>query len=101
VVRWYGGVKLGTGGLARAYRDTAAETLRSASIVDRYVYARFAVDVPFEMLSVAYRLVDPPHVLLSGESFAERNEFLFDVRAVRAEEFALSLAERRLTFTPR
>ena len=26
VVRWYGGVKLGTGGLSRAYRETAAET---------------------------------------------------------------------------
>src|SRR5438477_1517406 len=30
VVRWYGGVKLGTGGLSRAYRETAAETLRNA-----------------------------------------------------------------------
>src|SRR5258707_4944825 len=37
VVRWYGGVKLGTGGLSRAYRETAAETLLGASLVDRYV----------------------------------------------------------------
>ena len=37
VVRWYGGIKLETGGLARAYRDTAAETLRVATPRDRYV----------------------------------------------------------------
>src|SRR5438876_12438305 len=36
VVRWFGGVKLGTGGLSRAYRETAAETLRQAHIVERF-----------------------------------------------------------------
>ena len=99
VVRWYGGVKLGTGGLSRAYRETAAETLRLAKAVDRYEYARFRVVVPFDMLSHAYRLVDPPHVVLIDESFAEENQFLFDVRRSRAEEFARTLTERRLSFT--
>jgi uncharacterized YigZ family protein len=97
VVRWYGGVKLGTGGLARAYRETASDALASAAVVDRYVYTRVLVEVPFDMMSVAYRLVDPPNVILAGESFAEHNEFTFDVRAGRAEEFRRALAERRLT----
>jgi uncharacterized YigZ family protein len=97
VVRWYGGVKLGTGGLARAYRESASDALASATVVDRYVYTRVVVEVPFDMMSVAYRLVDPPHVILAGESFAEHNEFAFDVRAGRAEEFRRALAERRLT----
>ena len=30
VTRWYGGIKLGAGGLARAYGGTAAECLRTA-----------------------------------------------------------------------
>ena len=30
VIRWYGGINLGTGGLARAYGGSAAECLRSA-----------------------------------------------------------------------
>jgi uncharacterized YigZ family protein len=98
VVRWFGGVKLGTGGLSRAYRETAAETLRHAKTIDRYEYARFQVVVPFDMLSHAYRLVDPPHVVLVEESFAEHNEFTFDVRRSRAEEFARTLAEKRLSF---
>jgi uncharacterized YigZ family protein len=101
VVRWYGGVKLGTGGLSRAYRDTAAQTLKNAKTIDRYDYARFTVVVPFDMLSVAYRLVDPPHVVLVAENFAEKNEFEFDVRRSRAEDFAKVLTERRLGFTLR
>lgn len=34
VVRWYGGVKLGAGGLARAYGGTAAQCLRLADRVE-------------------------------------------------------------------
>ena len=97
VVRWFGGVKLDPSGLTRAYRDTAAETLRLAKTVERFDYAQFEVIVSFEMLNQAYRLVDPPHVVLVNESFAEQNVFTFDVRRSRADEFARLLAEKRIT----
>jgi uncharacterized YigZ family protein len=100
VVRWYGGVKLGTGGLSRAYRETASEALRIASIDDRYVYQRFTIDVPFDQLGVVYRLIDAPHVVLASEHFGDRNEFDFDVRLSRAEEFAKMLTEKRLITLP-
>ncbi len=100
VVRWYGGVKLGTGGLSRAYRDTAAETLKMAKPLDRYVYTRFRVLVPFEALNQVYRLIDPPNVLLAEERFGEQNEFLFDVRMSAAELFAARLRELRLATLP-
>lgn len=97
VVRWYGGVKLGTGGLSRAYRETAAEALRVASLADRFIYKRFRIAVPFDQLGVVYRLIDAPHVLLAAEHFGETNEFELDVRLSRAEEFAKMLTEKRLT----
>jgi uncharacterized YigZ family protein len=96
VVRWYGGVKLGTGGLSRAYRETAAETLRAASIEDRYVYKRFRIVVPFDQLGVVYRLIDAPDVVLAGEHFGERNEFEIDVRVSKAKDFMQALSDRRL-----
>lgn len=98
VVRWYGGVKLGTGGLSRAYRDTAAETLRSAKREERFVYRRFRVSVPFDAFGMVYRLVSPPDVVLEKETFGETNEFEFLVRASAAERFAANLTERRLAF---
>lgn len=100
VVRWYGGVKLGTGGLSRAYRDTAAEVLKLATPLDRYVYARIRVIVPFEALNNVYRMIDPPHVLLAGESFGESNEFAFDVRLGVREAFEKRLRELRLATLP-
>jgi uncharacterized YigZ family protein len=97
VVRWYGGVKLGTGGLSRAYRETAAETLRDAKRGDVYIYKRFRIVVPFDQLGVVYRLLDVPHIVLAGEHFGETNEFEIDVQLGRAEEFVKLLAEKRIT----
>jgi len=97
VVRWFGGIKLGTGGLSRAYRDTAAETLRTANVVDRYLYERVNVIVPFDALGNVYRLVHPPDVLLAGEEYGEENVFAFDVRQSRTDAFRLRLRELRLT----
>lgn len=96
VVRWYGGIKLGTGGLSRAYRDTALSTLQLAAPVDRYLYTRFEVTVPFDAFGTIYRLIDPPNVVLAEERFGETNIFAFDVRLSRVDDFAKALTERRL-----
>jgi uncharacterized YigZ family protein len=96
VVRWYGGIKLGTGGLSRAYRETAAETLRNAKLLDRYVYQRIGVIAPFDSLSHVYRLVHPPDIVLVEERYGERNEFFFDVRLSAAPAFLKRLTELRL-----
>jgi putative IMPACT (imprinted ancient) family translation regulator len=98
VVRWFGGVKLGTGGLARAYRDTAAATLALARRVERYHYARFLVTVPFASISNAYRLVAAPDVVLVGENFGDENTFTYDVRLSFRGTFAATLTKLRLFY---
>ncbi|WP_062293210.1 IMPACT family protein [Demequina phytophila] len=46
VSRWFGGTKLGAGGLVRAYGNAVAETLDLAGIVRRTVRTRVLMDVP-------------------------------------------------------
>ena len=97
VVRWFGGIKLGTGGLARAYGETAAGVLAAAKAVDRYVYDDFTVIAPFHRFNDVYRLIDAPNVLLAGSEFGETNVFRFRVRQSMAEGFKRMLAEKRLS----
>jgi hypothetical protein len=49
---------------------------------------------------VVYRLIDAPHVMLAEERYGESNEFDFEVRLSRAEEFAKALTERGLITLP-
>ena len=52
VTRWYGGIKLGTGGLARAYGGTAAECLRLAERVAIVAMARLGFVCDFSELAL-------------------------------------------------
>lgn len=47
VVRYYGGIKLGAGGLVRAYTDAIAGALKDAERVERITYATLTVDVDY------------------------------------------------------
>ena len=52
VTRWFGGVKLGAGGLVRAYGGTAAECLRRAERVPIVAMARLGLRCDFAELAL-------------------------------------------------
>jgi uncharacterized YigZ family protein len=58
VVRYYGGVNLGTGGLVRAYAGTAAEALRIAERLEVQPRIRVRVQVGFEQMNALYQLLE-------------------------------------------
>lgn len=59
VTRWYGGIKLGAGGLARAYGGTAAECLRLAPRVAIVAMGRLFICCDFaELALVTTRIRD-------------------------------------------
>jgi putative IMPACT (imprinted ancient) family translation regulator len=54
VTRWYGGIKLGAGGLVRAYGGAAAECLRLAERIALIAEAELAFACPFAHLGDAH-----------------------------------------------
>ena len=52
VTRWYGGIKLGAGGLVRAYGGTAAECLRLATRIPIVTMARLGLRCDFAELAL-------------------------------------------------
>ena len=82
VTRWYGGIKLGAGGLVRAYGGTAAECLRRADRIELVAMRDIVLRAPFDDLGTV-------HAALAAAS-AEKLSETFDASGVR---LALRLPE--------
>ncbi|XP_043804997.1 IMPACT family member in pol 5'region isoform X2 [Manihot esculenta] len=54
VIRYFGGIKLGTGGLVRAYGGVASECLRNASTCLVKSKVPMGVEVPFSLIGVLH-----------------------------------------------
>ena len=67
VTRWFGGIKLGAGGLVRAYGGAAAECLRRAERRPLVAISEVVLHVPFEDLGAAHAAL----VVVSAEKTAE------------------------------
>lgn len=50
VVRYFGGTLLGASGLINAYRESAAEALRQAEIIEKIVQDHFAITAPYALV---------------------------------------------------
>ena len=62
VSRWFGGVKLGAGGLVRAYGQTVSETIDAVGVVERRPLALLTVRVPYDDAGrVEHALRASPH----------------------------------------
>ena len=57
VVRYFGGIKLGTSGLIEAYRTAAAEALSAADIVEKLVEDTLEVYFEYPLMGEAMRIV--------------------------------------------
>jgi uncharacterized YigZ family protein len=69
VIRHFGGIKLGAGGLARAYGGTAAACLRAAACVEIHPRSRLVVEAPFDAAGAVYQLIDRHGAVRLSEDF--------------------------------
>jgi len=100
VVRWYGGTKLGKGGLARAYAAAARLAADGLRVERRFARVELAFELPYERLGAVKRLVHPPEVELVAERYGARVELVLSVRADRRDELADALADLGVAATP-
>jgi uncharacterized YigZ family protein len=71
VVRYFGGVKLGVGGLIQAYKASAAEAVSQAIIVERFVEEIYRLEFAYDRLGAVLAAVERMGLPLIEQTFGD------------------------------
>ncbi len=69
VVRYFGGILLGTGGLITAYKEAASDALSRAEIVEKDVMIRKTLRFPYEKMNEVMRLLKDTQAVITRQDF--------------------------------
>ena len=86
VIRYYGGVNLGTSGLIVAYREAAADAIAHATVVERQVEAVVGYDFPYVMMNQVMRVVKEMQPRIVEQTFDNTCHISLAIRLLEADE---------------
>lgn len=93
VTRYFGGTKLGTGGLARAYSDAASDVLDRIKLIEHVISERVNVSFSYEDTAAAMLTIERLGAKVVGSEYGARTELSLDVPRSRVEAFEDAFAD--------
>ena len=93
VVRYFGGVKLGAGGLVRAYTDTVAQALLTAPKVPLQRMQTLCCSVPYAMEGLVRREIESAGAKLGDVSHGSLVTLSIEMPQSKAPDFVAKLNE--------
>ncbi len=91
VTRYFGGTLLGTGGLVRAYTESAKEGVNAAGIVTMKPCSLFELDVPYPLLGSAEYLIKSMGAVCESKDYAESITMEVSIDDSIADRFSQSI----------
>ena len=97
VVRYYGGVNLGTSGLIVAYREAAADAIAHSTIETRQVEEQVTYDFPYVMMNDVMRVVKELQPRIVSQTYDNTCRIVLAIRSSEAPRLRSRL--EKLSFT--
>ena len=93
VVRYFGGIKLGTSGLIVAYREAAREAIQAGTIIECHEMSEVSFTFPYLSMNDVMRVVKDTGVKIVEQTFDNSCAMILSIRADHREGLANRLAD--------
>lgn len=93
VTRYFGGTKLGTGGLVRAYTEAAQAVLARAVFKDKRDLVTVGVDLPYALFEICRRAIEAEGGEIISQSFEASVTLMLRIERNNAERLSGVLAD--------
>ena len=80
VVRYFGGVKLGVGGLINAYKTTAQLALEASKIIKKTIYTEFLITIDYKNMNKVMRIIKEKQIKIINQKLELSCELQISVR---------------------
>lgn len=87
VTRYFGGVKLGAGGLIRAYGTTTSEAIKSTGVVKRELMQGFSITIEYPLLGTLENEIRNSNYLIDKINYLEKVELIVYVHIKNINTF--------------
>ena len=91
VTRYFGGIKLGTGGLVRAYQGCVSDTLKELPVKKFIEMKAFRVRISMAYIGVLKRLLGQVGAETLEENYSAEADFLVNVPIKEEKRFAAAV----------
>lgn len=93
VVRYFGGIKLGTSGLIVAYREAAREAINAGNIIECHEMAEVSFTFPYLSMNEVMRVVKDTGVKIAEQVFDNSCAMVLSIRVDNRETLASRLGD--------
>lgn len=80
VIRYFGGVLLGVGGLINAYKLAASDAIDNSEIVEKYIEQRVSIDFDYPQTNEVMKILSDNEAKMIEQKFTEKCHFLVSVK---------------------
>ena len=80
VVRYFGGIKLGVGGLVQAYKTTAQLTLQETEIEEKLITEELVINFDYPLMNKVMRVVKEQNLTVTAQHLTESCELHLAIR---------------------
>lgn len=84
-VRYFGGTKLGVGGLINAYRTSAQITLEASNIIEKTIDIQYKLTFEYDMMNKVQRVVKERNLNITAQKLEMNCEYVISVRKKDAQ----------------
>lgn len=93
VTRYYGGTKLGTGGLTHAYSDASRLVLEKAGVLEKFITEQIPMVVQFSDYSVVERVINQSGGKIIESDYSDIVKLTMEIRLSLMEQLKNSLVD--------
>ena len=91
VIRYYGGINLGTGGLIVAYREAAADAITNSEIEEKFIEEEVTYSFSYPMMNAVMRIIKDMNPRIINQVFDNTCEVTLSIRKGKADELRTRL----------